>query len=176
MRFLLFANIALFLFAGCSPKIAPTVSRNPDFQFWQPHLRDSVQINRYRIAMSRDNMNISGIWLVRYMDETWRGTMVNEFGLKMFDFTCTARTCKLINVVALIDRWHIRRTIARDVQFMLEIDNPTFKAGQRADRTLNNGALTISHKNKLLQRFANDEMVMQNKRHNLTYSFNKMDE
>jgi len=163
------------LFAGCSPKVAPTGSRNTDFHFWQPHLRDSLQVNRYRIMMSKDNMNISGIWMVRYMDKSWRGTMVNEFGLKMFDFTCMPSDCKLINVAALIDKRHIRRTISRDVQFMLEIDHQAFKAGQKADRNQSNDALTISYNKRVLQRFANGEMKMQNRRHNLTYSFKKMD-
>jgi len=175
MRFLLFVSLALCLSAGCSPKIAPTGSCNPDFHFWQPHLRDSVQVNRYRIAISKDNMNISGIWMVRYMDETLRGTIVNEFGLKMFDFTCTAGACKLINVTPMIDKWHIRRTIARDVQFMLEIDNPAFKAGQRADRSQSDDTLTVVYRKRMLQRMPNGEMKMQNRRHNLTYSFKKMD-
>ena len=175
MRFLLSVSIVFCLIAGCSPKVAPTGSRNSDIHFWQPQLRDSVQLNKYRMAISKDNMNISGIWIVKYVDDSWRGTMVNEFGLKMFDFTSTASACKLINVVAIIDKWHIKKTIARDVQFMLEIDHQAFKAGQKADRRRSNDTLTISYKNKMLQRFTTGEMMMHNKKHNLMYSFKKMD-
>jgi len=129
------------------------------------------------MAISKDNVNISGIWIVKLIDESWRGTMVNEFGLKMLDFTCTAKACKLLNVVAIMDKWYIKKTIARDVQFMLEIDNPAYKAGRKADRRMINDTLTISYKReKLLQRFATGEMVMHNRKRNLTYSFKKIDE
>jgi len=126
--------------------------------------------------MSKDNMFISGIWIVKRFDNEWRGTIVNEFGLKMCDFICTTKKCKLINVTAVIDKWHIKRTIASDIQFILEIDNPAYKAGQKADRHLINDTLTISYKKKILQRFVSGEMVMLNKKHNLTYTFKKIEE
>ena len=147
-------------------------NRTSENHFWLPQLRDSVQMNRYRIAMSKDNMNISGIWVVMNVDGEWRGTMVNEFGMKMFDFTCNAKNCKLLNVVSVINKWHIRRTIANDLQFILEIDNPAYKTGRRADRHMSDDILIISYKkNKMLQRFASGEMLMHNRKRNLTYSF-----
>jgi hypothetical protein len=112
---------------------------------------------------------------VKYVDNSWRGAMVNEFGLKMFDFTCTASKCELINVMAMMNVWYIKKTIARDVQFMLEIDNPAYKAGQKAERRQNNNTLTITRKKgKIIQRFATGEMTMHNRKHNLTYSFKKI--
>ena len=174
MRFLLFVSLFLGLLTGCSSKIAPANVKT-DLYFWTQELRDNTQKNDYRITISTDKFNISGIWLVRLIDNSWRGTMMNEFGLKMFDFICTSNKCELKNVAALADRWHIRKTIADDVQFILEIDNPAYKKGRTAQRSLNGDTLTITGKNKLLQRFPNGEMVMINKKRNLTYTFRPLD-
>ena len=175
MRFLRFISYCLFLglLTSCSPKIA-TVS-NIDMQhFWTPQLRDDTQKNDYRITISTDKFNIGGIWVVRQIDNSWRGIIMNEFGLKMFDFICTAKKCELKNVFAAANKWYIRKTIAEDIQFILEIDNPAFKKGRIAKRILDSDALTITHKNKILQRFPNGEMVMKNEKRNLTYSFRKI--
>jgi len=175
MRYLLFVSLAFVLLAGCSPKIIPAISKS-DLRFWLPDLRDSVQRNNYRITISTGKMNITGIWVVKQMDESWRGIMMNEFGLKMFDFICTPKTCELKNVTVFANKWYIKKTIAGDVQFILEIDHPNYKKGRTAHRNWNNDTLTITGKSKTLQRFANGEMVMHNKKRGLTYSFRKMEE
>ena len=174
MKYLLFVSFALCLVAGCSLKTLPVSSYKPYIQFWQPLLRDSVQKNTYRIVFSTEKMSISGIWIMKYMDNSWRGTMVNEFGMKMFDFICTPCACELKNVVAMMDKWYIKKTIAEDLLFILEIDHPKCKI--KKNSALSNDTLTISYKKKTLQRFANDEMVMHNKKRNLRYSFKKIDE
>ena len=176
MRFLLFISLAFGLLAGCSPKVVPASNSKSDLYFWLPQLRDSTQKNSYHVALSKDKATISGIWIVKRIDQSWRGTMVNEFGLKMFDFTCTANACELKNAVAMMNKWYIKKTIAGDVQFILEVDNPIYKTGQAARRSWSNDTLTIAYKNeKILQRLASGEMVMYNKKRNLTYSFKKMD-
>ena len=167
MRFLIFVSFVLILFTGCSSK-SVLVS---DQRFWLPQLRDSLQRNDYRITISRGEMNISGIWVVRQINGTWRGTIMNEFGLKMFDFICTERKCELQNVNTFADKWYIRRTIAGDIHFILEIDN---QKGRSVNRSFHNDTLTITQRNKTLQRFANGEMVMTNKKRNLTYTFRAM--
>jgi len=176
MRFLTFVSLALCLLAGCSPKLASVSGGKYDIPFWTPQLRDNVQTNRYRIAIVKDELNISGIWMVKRMDETWRGAMINEFGLKIFDFTCTANRCKIIHPVAMMDKWYIKKTIADDVQFMLEADNPAYKTGRTARRSLDNNTLTITNKNRMLQRLPSGEMAMYNKKRNLTYTLNKMED
>ena len=176
MRYLLFVSLFLTLFAGCSPKVVPVSGFKSDLYFWLPQIRDSIKNNKYRITINTDKMDISGIWVVKRMDQSWRGTMMNEFGLKMFDFICTAKGCELMNVAALANKWYIKKTIADDVQFILEIDNSIYKKGRTAHRSRNNDTLTIANKNKMLQRFAIGEMVMYHKQRNLTYSFKKMEE
>jgi len=173
MRFLQF--VSLFLLTVCNPKIAHAGDFvNPELNFWTSELRDSVQKNDYRITIVTDKFNISGIWVVRRIDNSWRGIMMNEFGLKIFDFICTEKKCELKNVVALADKWYIRKTIADDIQFILEIDNPDFKKALTTQKNLDNNSLTITGKNNMLQRFSNGDMVMLNKKRGLKYVFNKI--
>ena len=173
MKFLQFVSISLFLglLTSCSQKIAPVSNIMPTQYFWTPELRNDEQKNDYRITISTDKFNISGIWVVRQIDNSWRGIIMNEFGLNMFEFICTARKCELKNVFAAANKWYIRKTIAEDIQFILEIDNPSFEKGRIAQRNFDNDTLVITHKNKVLYRFPDDEMVMKNKKRNLTYSF-----
>ncbi len=111
------------------------------------------------------------------MDGMWKGALINEFGLKMFDFTCTADKCQLINVVAMIDKWYIKKTIAGDVQFMLEIDNPAYKIGKKLNRYWNNDTLTVAYKkDKEFCRLPTNELIMNNKKRNITYSLKRMEE
>ena len=176
MRFLLFISLVLVGLTSCSPKTAPTSNVHSNLPFWLPQLRDDVQKNDYRITIYFGDANLSGIWVVRQIEQSWRGIMMNEFGLKMFDFICTANQCELKNVVALANKWYIRKTIANDLQFILEIDNPAYKKGRKAYRNSDNDTLTITHKNQVLQRFPNGEMVMRNNKRNLTYTFKKMED
>ena len=174
MRFLLSVSLILFLFTTCLPIVAYP---QPDTYFWSPHLRDSVQRNSYRISINRGNTNISGILIVKYIDNSWLGTVVNEFGLKVFDFSCTARKCELKNVVSMIDKWYIKQTISNDIKFLLEVDNPAYKTGRTASKIIDKDTLTVSYKKtKMLQRFATGEMVLHNKKRKLMYSFKKIDE
>jgi len=177
MRFLPFVSLALFLITSCSPKVALIGNQNSETIFWQPQLRDSVLINKYRMAMSRDKVNISGIWIVKLMEDSWRGALINEFGLKLFDFSCNADDCQLINVVKMMDKWYIKKTIAGDIQFLLEIDNPKFKPGKYAERRIRNDILSISYKKeKMLLQYTTGEIIMYNRKHKLKYSFKKIEE
>jgi len=176
MRYLLFVSFVFVLLSGCSPKIVTASIPKSDLQFWLPQLRDSVQNNKYRITINTGKMNISGIWVVKQMNESWRGTMMNEFGLKMFDFICTPKKCELKNVTAFANKWYIKKTIAADLQFILEIDHQNFKKGRTAHRSWHNDTLTITNDYMKLQRFANGEMAMYHKKRSLTYTFRKMED
>jgi hypothetical protein len=164
------------LLTGCSSR-HKALQREPapDLKFWLPELRDGTQKNDYRITIGRNQLNISGIWALRRMDDSWRGIMMNEFGLKMFDFICTAKKCELNNVVALADKWHIRKTIADDLRFILEIDCFGNKSDRNIRRSMNGDTLTITRKSKMLQRFPDGEMKMTNGKRNMTYTFKKME-
>ena len=45
--------------------------------------------------------------------------MINEFGAKAFDFTYTNGKVKVLNVVAFLDKWYIRRVLRRDLKHIL---------------------------------------------------------
>ncbi len=176
MKYLLSVSLCLCLFAACSTSTKVLQQEVPAIPFWNEQLRDSVQKNSYRITIEVAKVNISGIWIVKKVDGMWKGTLINEFGLKMFDFTCTAEKCQLINVVTMIDKWYIKRTLAGDVQFMLEIDNSAYKAGRQANRYWETDTLVVAYeKDKEFRRLPTNELVMRNEKRNITYSLKRIE-
>ncbi len=176
MKYLRYSSLLLCLLAACSAPKA--VQKEAAFlPFWNSQLLDTVEKNSFRITVEVSNANISGILITKRLDGIWKGTLVNEFGLKMFDFTCTPRKCELIHVVPMMNKWYIKKTIAGDVQFMLEIDNPAYKAGKEATRYREDDAFVVDWKGKKEFRcFPNQELVMKNKKRNITYTLKKMDD
>ena len=52
-------------------------------------------------------------------DSTMVGTLVNEMGVKAFDFTYAKGKAKVLNVIAPLDKWYIRRVLRGDFSFIL---------------------------------------------------------
>jgi hypothetical protein len=57
--------------------------------------------------------------VVKYIDNEWRGSLINEFGIKAFDFVAPQGTCKLQNTISFLDKWYIRKTVESDFAFLL---------------------------------------------------------
>jgi hypothetical protein len=101
--------------------------------------------------------------------------MSNEFGLKVFDFESNSKKCKIKNVVAFIDKRYIKKVIASDIQFIMEIDNPDYKVGKATKRGYFHHTLEVKYRNqKKMQRFPSGEIQYKNKKSKLTYSLKKM--
>lgn len=75
---------------------------------------------------------LSGILMVKKREGGMVGTLVNEFGIKAFDFEYNSavkgrlgsgKRVKLIDVVRFMDRWYIRRVLRRDIDYMLGFPN-----------------------------------------------------
>lgn len=80
------------------------------------------------VAVDMRGNRLSGIMIVKKTEKGYLGTLVNEFGIKAFDFEVVAgnkgrlgskKRVKLIDVVGFMDRWYIRRVLRRDIDFML---------------------------------------------------------
>lgn len=73
---------------------------------------------RYTIAITFKNASFSGICVVKNIDAQIAGTIVNEFGIRAFDFTMSQdrRRVKLLNVMKPLDKCLIRKAIARDLR------------------------------------------------------------
>jgi len=143
--------------------------------FWTPELMDSVKRNDFRMLFSTPKATITGICIVKQMDGEWKGTIINEFGLKVCDFVSTPKRCTLMNVIPFLDKWHVKKVIASDIQFIMEIDNFAYNIGVQSNRTFIQDTLTVTYKKeKELQRFPDGEIKYKNHKRELTYSFKKI--
>lgn len=115
---------------------------------------DTVGTSAYRIHIRTGQVEATGILMVKYIDGEWRGSMMNEFGIKAFDLVASERKCRLLNVAPFLDRWYVRRTIEGDF-FYLFRDAPEGRAAR----------------NKSLMRTGEGAFVLKNGARHIEYSF-----
>ena len=86
---------------------------------------DSVQQEEYGLLMKARGHDITGLCIISTSKENGIvGTIVNEFGIKVFDFTYCDGKARILNVIAPLDKWYIRKVLRRDFRFILSnIDN-----------------------------------------------------
>lgn len=89
-------------------------------------------------------------------DGTLVGTLVNEMGVKAFDFTYANGKAKVLNVIAPLDKWYIRKVLRGDLTFILSNINK----GQDAD-----------HKKRHLRLMPNGDISVSNDRFKIKYTF-----
>lgn len=79
---------------------------------------DGDESTRYTVAITFKTASFSGICVVKNIGTQIAGTIVNEFGIRAFDFTMSQdrRRVKLLNVMKPIDKCLIRKAIARDLK------------------------------------------------------------
>ena len=176
MKYLLFISIFSLLFMCCCP--CKKISNNEKIDtipFWTSQLMDSVKKNDFRIKLSTPKSIITGIYLVKQVNGEWKGTIINEFGLKVTDFVSNPQKCKLMNVISFLDKWHIKKILASDIQFMMEIDSPLYNIASRSNRYWIDNTLIVNYKKKKeIQRFPNGEIILNNHKHKICYSFKKI--
>ena len=79
---------------------------------------DGDESTRYTVAITFKTASFSGICVVKNIGTQIAGTIVNEFGIRAFDFTMNRdrRHVKLLNVMKPLDKCLIRKAIARDLK------------------------------------------------------------
>ena len=193
MRYLVLNSLLFFFFASCTssktlvPKNTFCVSELSDTtqknnmrslrHFWIPALRDTTKKNDFRITISTPKANFTGIFIVKQMDDKWKGSIINEFGIKVCDFESNPKKCKLLNVITFLDKGYIKKEIASDIQFILEIDNPNYSLRSKATKCWFDDTFIVNYKNKKeLRRLSNEAIEYENLKRKLTYSFVKINE
>jgi hypothetical protein len=146
--------LCLYLASCTSPRHAAT---SGDGQ--RPELLDKGKTSRYHVLIQVNQLEITGILLLKYTANEWRGSLVNEFGIKAFDLTATKGKCRLQHLLPLLDKWYIRRTIASDLAFLL------WNAGQGKPC-----------KGKSLEQLPNGAFVLKNEKRHITYLFQPVEE
>jgi hypothetical protein len=115
---------------------------------------DTVRTSGYQVRIRTEQAEVTGILIVKYMDGEWRGSLMNEFGLKAFDIVASEKKCRLQHVVPFLDKWYIRRTLERDFIYLFR-DAPKGK--------------TV--KNKRLMQTGEGAFVLKNEARRIEYSF-----
>ncbi|MDR2139755.1 MAG: hypothetical protein LBP50_09435 [Tannerella sp.] len=127
MKYFLVSGL-LCLTASCA--ITSTVQHSgsdlpeANARVWTEALRSEDRKNSYQVTVRIQDKQISGVCLLKKVGDAWRGSLVNEFGAKVFDFTVTSQKCELQNVVSPMNKRYIRKIIASDLYCLFEVDSP----------------------------------------------------
>jgi len=163
---------------GCS-SVAPVVRRTAaarpsGFVVWTDDFRSDELKNSYRITLTTPKNTITGLCILKKNNDEWQGMLVNEMGIRAFNFIVTDEKCELLNVIPMMDKGYIKKTIAADLFFFIHIDNPEAPFYQRLERFEQNGFRIVNYKKKQVVVRPDGAVRMINKRRNLQYELRKM--
>lgn len=159
--------------------VAPDVKRKSelhpaDFVVWTADLRSDELKNSYRIVMKTSDNNITGLCILKKYGDEWRGTLINEMGAKAFDFIITDNKCELLHVISLMDKWYVKKTVATDLHFLFNVDNPKASFQKQLKRFRKNGMKVVKYRKKQIFEMPDGAVRLTNKRRNLQYELRKM--
>ncbi len=82
---------------------------------------DSVVSKEYNLLMQVKGNEISNICVMKTEpDGSIVGTVVSQFGIKAFDFTYNQGKAQVLNLIAMLDKWYIRKVLRKDLTFILQ--------------------------------------------------------
>ncbi len=126
-KYLLLISIFLLSLASL------TVQAQDSLIVQQAPLSDSIGCKtRYATTIELSKGYLSGITIMVREADVYHGVLFNEFGITALEFTYQPQTKKveLIEVIAMLDKWYIRRVLKNDLQHVMENlmkGNPTYK-------------------------------------------------
>lgn len=88
------------------------------------------------------------------------GTIVTDFGIKVFDFCCSDGKAQIMNVIAPLNKWYMRRVLRKDMSFIL---------ATVANDTGISDAAKISKAKRSMEMSSNGGLTLTNHRHNIVY-------
>ena len=114
MRNSILISLWLLLFFSCAATHDAPTQAVPGKSIF-----DTDEVSQYRVLIKIAQTELTGILVLKYMNTEWRGSLINEFGIKAFDFTASQKKCKLQNVIPFLNKWYIRQTIESDFAYLL---------------------------------------------------------
>lgn len=114
---------------------------------------------KYTLSVQTKDQEITGVCLVNFsIDKDCVGTVINEFGVKIFDFKSSRGKVSVLNVISPLNKWYIRKVLHRDLTFIAENLNVA-KAG---------GSVT---KKKITLLSDSGQIKVDDSRYNIKYTF-----
>jgi len=169
-----------FLFvglAGCSfvnSVVMRTAAFKPgNFVVWTADLRSDYQKNSYHFILRSPMNSVSGICFLKKKDNEWRGTLINEMGAKIFDFIVTDTKCELFDVISVMNKPYITKTVASDLHFLFNVDNPNAPFQKRLNRYEQHEMKVVNYRQKQIS-VKSDSILLINRSHKLFYGLNKI--
>ena len=126
-KYLLLISILLL------PLMSLTVQAQDSLIAQQTPLSDSIGCKtKYATTIELSKGYLSGITMMVREADVYHGVLFNEFGITALEFTYQPQIKKveLIEVIAMLDKWYIRRVLKNDLQHVMENlmkGNPTYK-------------------------------------------------
>ena len=109
----------------------------------------------YNLRIFVRGQQITGICVMEQREEgSLVGTVINEMGVKVFDFTFENGKSQILNVIGPADRWFIRRALRKDFNFILAhlFEKEEIKTGKRK-MWFEEGDICFSGRHKIEYRF-----------------------
>lgn len=176
----LIVSVLSLLLVGCK-SAAPAVKRTAaatasEATVWTSEQRSETEKNSYRVVLKTPKNSITGICMLKKAGDEWRGTLINEFGAKAFDFIITDKKCELLHVISMMDKWYIKKTVAADLYYLFNVDHPNAPFRKKLERFEQDGTLVVNYKKKQILVEPDGAISLKNNRRNLQYELRKMGE
>lgn len=174
----IFFFVSLTFFTECI-SVSPAVQRaataqKSDARVWTDDFRSDSLKNSYRVTLKMPENSITGLCILKKSGDEWRGTFISEMGAKAFDFIVTDDKCELLNVISMMDKWYVRKTVASDLYYLFNVDNPNASFQKQLERFEQDGSLVVNYKKKQLLAMPDGSLRLMNNRRNLQYELRKM--
>ncbi len=158
------------LFYRLPPQTEVCRRRRQTFRQCFIRLSPRTRVYEYRLsAQIRDN-EITGICILNAdADNIIVGTIVNEFGVKVFDFSYANGKVKIFNVIHQLDKWFIKRILRKDFLFFLS----NFRQDERTNAINGNANAerTILEKKRSMRQTADGKIIVCNNKYKIMYTF-----
>ena len=121
---------------------------------------ESINCREYHLYMQLKGHDFTGICVMNILSEkNIIGTIMNEFGVKAFDFTFNDGKTKVFHVIGPLNKWYIRKILRKDFSFIL--------SGIRQGRNLVQKKRTLSFQ-------PDGEIRVKNNMYKICYTFTPM--
>jgi hypothetical protein len=145
-----------------------------DGKIWSDNFFSDTAKTTFRIDVNIKSKDISGICVIKKFDGELKGSVINEFGAKVFDFAVNETGCKLHEVNPSLDKDYIRKTIENDLYFLLEADNSKAPFYNEEERFEQDNKLIINYKKKQMLKDPNGSVTLLNLKYGIKYKLRKL--
>lgn len=154
IRFLVVISIVFFTSVPCLSAVSNSIVA-------ESQLVEDTIARQYNVVIDARGKQITGLCMIEVQSNgNLVGTMVNEFGVKAFDFTRKNGRIKLRNVFQKINKWYIRRVLRKDMEFLF--DNIS-------------GENDVSKGKRHFRKSTDGELIVTNEKYKLTYTLQEIE-